>query len=154
MQSSINRLKFGGDLAVLDGLERLFADGFSDSVGRGDSLVCVPPAPGKLRERGFDLAYRLGSRLSRHSGARIDSGLLLCTGTGVEQAGLRFADREKNAYTRFRAGGGTPKATNRYILIDDVCTTTATLRRCADILKSGGAAQITALTLARTVMEP
>jgi predicted amidophosphoribosyltransferase len=37
------------------------------------------------------------------------------------------------------------------LLVDDVCTTGATLRECAKALKSGGAAAVYAVTLARQI---
>jgi predicted amidophosphoribosyltransferase len=38
------------------------------------------------------------------------------------------------------------------VLVDDVCTTGATLDECARVLKGAGAAQVRAVTAARTLM--
>ncbi len=151
LRETVNRLKFGGDLGGLRPLELLFAGTFAWQAGahHGAEIVSVPPAPGKLRERGFDLAHRLALSLGREANLKTAAGVVESTGLGVEQASLRFADRQKNARKRFQAGKHRPAST--IILVDDVCTTGATLNACSAILKDAGAERIYAFTLARTV---
>lgn len=152
LKGAVSRLKFGGDLALLRPLEELFGDAFGDAVEPGAVIASVPPAPGKLKERGFDLAHRLARRLAAGSSA-IRTDLLAPTGEGTGQAGLKYREREANARLRFRAAGARLEGTPVVYLVDDVCTTAATLRACAAILKSQGAGTVRGLTLARTVQE-
>jgi predicted amidophosphoribosyltransferase len=46
---------------------------------------------------------------------------------------------------------GRSVAGRRLVLIDDVFTTSATVRECARVLRRAGAAQVDVLTLARVV---
>ena len=42
---------------------------------------------------------------------------------------------------------------HRILLVDDICTTGATLAECARVLREAGAADVVCLTLARTEEE-
>ncbi len=151
LKDSLNRLKFGGDLSALGLFEQLLAGTFAGQIQPGSLIVSIPPAPGKLRARGFDLPHRMAKRLAYVTGATVRTDLLESTGEGVEQAGLKFREREENARLRFRAGSGSLPEGAPVVLVDDVCTTAATLRICASILRKKGAGRITGVTLARTV---
>jgi len=76
--------------------------------------------------------------------------LLERRGTRAPQSTLaRRADRAKNARGAF---GATPRAHGKKILIvDDICTTGATLRACAVALTEAGAARVCAVTVARAL---
>lgn len=113
-----------------------------------DMVVPVPLHPSRKKERGFDQAYLLAGEFSNRSRLQLDNGHLLRMRSTVPQVGLGFAQRKANVAKAF-AWRGSGLRGRRLLLIDDVCTTGATLAACASVLRSAGAGSVWALTLAR-----
>jgi predicted amidophosphoribosyltransferase len=106
-------------------------------------VVPVPPAPSRLRRRGFDPAGELAAALAE----RLDSPLESCLVRrgGQRQVGRRRAQRLGQP-PRIHAAGTAPRSV---LLVDDVLTTGATLTACAQALRAAGAARVVAVTFAR-----
>jgi ComF family protein len=113
-----------------------------------DIVVPVPLHPSRRKERGFDQAYLLAVEFSKRAQLSLDYGHLFRTRSTVPQVGLGFTQRQENVANAF-AWRGSGVRGRRVLLIDDVCTTGATLVACATILRSAGAGSVWALTLAR-----
>jgi predicted amidophosphoribosyltransferase len=110
---------------------------------RGGAVVAVPPAPPRLRSRGFDPAGELAAALA----AKLDVELAPCLarrGLG-HQVGRRRAERISHA-PRIEAITEAPRSV---LLVDDVLTTGATLTACARALRAVGASRVVAVTFAR-----
>jgi predicted amidophosphoribosyltransferase len=107
------------------------------------AVVPVPPAPSRLRRRGFDPAGELAAALAE----RLDTPLESCLVRrgGRRQVGRRRAERLGQP-PRIRASGTAPRSV---LLVDDVLTTGATMTACAQALRSAGAARVVAVTFAR-----
>jgi ComF family protein len=107
------------------------------------AVVPVPPAPSRLRRRGFDPAGELAAALAE----RLDSPSENCLARrgGHRQVGRRRSERLGQP-PRIRATGAAPRSV---LLVDDVLTTGATLSACAQALRTAGAARIVAVTFAR-----
>ncbi len=75
--------------------------------------------------------------------------LLLKKKTTPPQVGLSREQRKANLDGAFTLAAGRKPAGLHILLIDDVTTTGTTLKKCAAVLKKGGA-RVTALTLAQT----
>lgn len=115
---------------------------------RFDVLIAMPMHWRKRWERGFNQAELLARPLARRYGlAR--STTLERTRYGKAQAGLSEPQRQANLREAFRVRKVEQIRGKRVLLIDDVLTTGATLRAAAAVLKSAGAAHVSALTLAR-----
>jgi predicted amidophosphoribosyltransferase len=107
------------------------------------AVVPVPPAPARLRGRGFDPADELAAALAE----RLEAPLERCLhrrGSG-RQVGRRRAARIGHP-PRIHALGRAPRSV---LLVDDVLTTGATLTVCARALRAAGAARVVAITFAR-----
>ncbi|HET7418439.1 MAG TPA: phosphoribosyltransferase family protein [Solirubrobacterales bacterium] len=107
------------------------------------AVVPVPPAPARLRRRGFDPAGELAAALAE----RIEAPLVPCLerrGSG-RQVGRRRAERVGHP-PRINAIEAAPRSA---LLVDDVLTTGATLTACARALRAAGSSRVVAVTFAR-----
>jgi ComF family protein len=107
------------------------------------AMVPVPPAPSRLRRRGFDPAGELAAALAERLQAALEP--CLVRRGGARQVGRRRAERIGHP-PRIHARGPVPRSV---VLIDDVLTTGATLTACARALRTAGAARVVALTFTR-----
>jgi predicted amidophosphoribosyltransferase len=109
----------------------------------GGALVPVPPAPARLRRRGFDPAGELAAALAE----RMETELQPCLARrgGARQVGKRRAERVGHP-PQMHAVEAAPRSV---LLVDDVLTTGATLSACARALRAAGAVRVVALTFAR-----
>jgi predicted amidophosphoribosyltransferase len=113
----------------------------------GAALVPVPAHPARRRARGFDPAERLARALARRTGRPLVA-CLRRGGAPARQLGAPRAVRRQPGRLDVRARGRAPV---RVALVDDVHTTGATLDACARALRAAGAADVTALSYARTL---
>lgn len=114
-----------------------------------DAVASVPMPPAKQRRRGYNQAELLGRALAKQIGVPYDGSLLTRRGNQVRQSTLARKQREVNVRRAFAAG---EHANGRAILlVDDICTTAATVRACASALVAAGAARVCAVTVARAI---
>ena len=100
------------------------------------ALTFVPLHPRRLRERGFNQAERIAAQLSKSLGIPLLSGLARVRATPA-QVGLSQRERRANLQEAFRwtAAQAPPQALG---LVDDVCTTGATLTASARAVAEAG----------------
>lgn len=137
-------LKFGGRLALADvAAERIVAalPGDLDQV----AVVPVPPAPLRLRRRGFDPADLIAAAVAVRLGAPLEP--VLKRRGGPRQVGRRRSERVGSP-PRVRGTGCPPYPA---LLVDDVLTTGSTLRACARALRAAGATDVSAAVFARAL---
>jgi ComF family protein len=122
------------------------------SPGADSSLLCaVPLHPKRRRERGFNQAALLAHELGRRWGMPVvgDDALRRVRAT-PQQVALDYAGRQLNVQGAFEAQPSLIGSRD-IVLVDDVCTTGATLDACAKALLAQGARSVRAVTLARAV---
>ena len=107
------------------------------------TVVPVPPAPSRLRRRGFDPAGELAAALAER--IELPCERCLVRRGGNRQVGRRRAERLGQP-PRIDARADAPRSV---LLVDDVLTTGATLSACAERLRAAGAARVVAITFAR-----
>jgi ComF family protein len=114
-----------------------------------DVVIPVPSHPSRLRQRGFNQS----ALLARHAAAvyrvPLDTTTLRRTREAMPQAGLNRAQRLKRLRGAFTIASTTRLANKRVLLVDDVVTTTATVRAAARALVLAGARRVDVLSLAR-----
>jgi competence protein ComFC len=111
----------------------------------GDWLVVpIPTVAAHIRQRSYDQALLIAKEVARQKSLRMQR--LLRRAHDTRQVGATRAQRVAQAATVFEVAG-TPKAA-KILLIDDVCTTGATLMAAAKVLKSAGITEVWAATAA------
>ena len=123
-----------------------------DTLHEADRVLPVPLSRERLAERGYNQSWLLARRLAPN---HADPGLLLRTRDTPAQRTLPRAERLANlqgalAIDPLRAH--TVRG-QRLLLVDDVMTSGASLHTAARVLLQAGAAQVSALVLARTGLE-
>ena len=151
IRKAIHQLKYRNLKAISPCLAELLADYLRANSLPGEALVCVPLHPRRLRERG----YNQSSLLAKELGRRIDLPVIEDCLIRVKQAqpqvrAVDVEERRRNVADAFvcrdeRVSG------RQIILVDDVCTSGATLESCAVALKNKGATSVWGLTLAREI---
>ena len=119
-----------------------------DLLVGADMVVPVPLHHTRRRSRGFNQA----EELAQHLGLPLRRALRRSRATRP-QTDLPAAQRHANvrdAFVRARRADVTGLCV---LLVDDVCTTGATLEACARVLKQAGARQVRAITAARVVSQ-
>jgi len=116
-----------------------------------DTLVPVPLHPRRLRERGYNQSSLLAKELGKLASLPIAEGSLLRLKTTPPQTRTISAKKRLSNVAGAFTCRDQRLAGKRILLIDDVCTSGATLDACATALKAAGATSIWGLTLAREV---
>ncbi len=118
-----------------------------------DYLVPIPLHPQRERERGFNqselLAREIGAKLSIPVSPH---GLRRIRHT-MPQVTLGAEERKRNVAGAFRCNSDALKGKS-ILLIDDVCTTGATMDAAAEAAWECGARHVWGLSLARAVWDP
>lgn len=121
------------------------------ALGEADAIVPVPLHPLRQRARRFNQAELIARELARWLHKPVQTGWLVRVKDTPSQTGLTPAQRIENVQGAFSARDKVDKA--RILLVDDVCTTGATLNACARTLKRAGAESVQAITVARVLQE-
>ncbi len=151
LRNAIHNLKYSGDRSLVSPLALLISDTLATEDAAkldGDPLVLVPVPlhSNRRKDRGFNQSELIARELSKITGWPIESGLVRSRDTR-SQVGLHPEERLANVRDAFAWEGEVVPP--RVLLIDDVCTTGATLGQCADALTRAGAQQVYAATAAR-----
>lgn len=113
---------------------------------RIETIIPVPLHAKRARSRGYNQATLLAQTVSKRLQIPIDTKLLERTEWRDTQAHQGKSGR-KNINTMFRCHTRAPYKT--VCLVDDVCTTGATLSACARALSQAGVRNVVAITVAR-----
>jgi ComF family protein len=111
------------------------------------ALVPVPMHPRRLAQRGYNQAALLARDLSQALGRQYRPRLLRRTREAERQVGKTRSERLDNMCGAFELSDHQ-RAPVRAVLIDDVITTGATVRACAQALAAGGVEMTAIVALA------
>ena len=151
IRDAVHRLKYN-NLRDISGLLSEFMARYLEKYPLNfDILVPVPLHPKRLKERGYNQSALLAAKLSELTGAPLVEGSLERTKNSIPQVKTESAaERRANVQGIFKMETSALRGKN-VLLIDDVCTSGATLNECATALKQGGSASVWGLTLAREI---
>ena len=113
-------------------------------------LIPVPIYKSRQRKRGFNQAEVLAKQLSEICGVPVLNALVRIKNT-ESQTKLTRGQRKENILSAFALAKGMEGQIKgqAVILIDDVCTTSATLEECARVLKAVKAREVLTITALR-----
>jgi len=141
----IHALKYDGRRSLAAQLAALMRERGAEVLEGADCVVPVPLHWWRRRERGFNQA----ADLARHLGRPVVHALRRVRATPA-QTGLPSARRHHNVRGAFVASRACRSLRGAVVvLVDDVCTTGATIEACARALKAAGVSEVRALTAAR-----
>lgn len=140
VREAILRLKFYGAAAMAETLGALMAQCAAEHLsGEFDLITWVPVSRKRRWKRGYDQAELLARAVCRAWGVK-PVALLRKTMNNPAQSGLKEdAARRANVLGVYEMRPGAEVSGRRVLLIDDVCTTGATLTECSKVLREAGA---------------
>ena len=141
-----NRPDIGEDMGRIMANELQAADFFSDI----DVLLPVPLASKRLRQRGYNQSEQLAIGISDITHLPIVSKVLRRKHFQQSQTTLNRWQRQENVTDTFQLKEEHLLQGKHVLLIDDICTTGATLIACANVLKDIEDIRISVLTLGFT----
>ena len=123
-------------------------------VGEDKPLIFTYPPRRRsaVREDGFDQARRLGKALARACDGDFAALIRRTHRKAREQKTLNAEERAVNATSSYILADKAAEAVRdrTVVICDDLCTTGATLNRCAALLVEAGARSVILCTVART----
>jgi ComF family protein len=147
----LRALKYGRRRPLARPLAELLADRFPFHPADFDLAVAVPLHRERLLLRGFNQALLLARGPARRFGIPLGPRVLARVRPTAPQVGLDEAARRQNLRGAFAVATPRDVADRRVLLVDDVCTSTATAEACARALLDAGARSVDVLTVARTL---
>ncbi len=140
----------------LNGYAEAFSDCMMVSINEEYKDIvfdCIVGAPPHNTEKGFDQTDLLCKKLSQKLNIPYKRNALYHIRPVKKQSNLGFKERRINILYSLALRKNIDVADKNVLLVDDVCTTRATLMECSRCLKKGYAKSVYAITVA-TVKNP
>jgi ComF family protein len=153
LQQAVHALKYEQVPSLADTLGARLADRLQELGWEADALVPVPLHPDRLAQRGYNQAALLAQSAGNCLSLPVATNIVTRSRDTRQQAMLTRTERLDNMRNAFVATTGGLEG-KRYIIVDDVLTTGATLGACAAALKQAGAASIHAITVTTASLSP
>jgi ComF family protein len=153
IRQAVHELKYRNVQTISGCLAGFMSSYFQEYGLRGDVLVPVPLHEKRLRERGYNQSHLLAEALSGLISLEVNPALLKrVRNTGPQARSASVQERKANMEDTFICESDGA-ADRNIVIIDDVCTSGATLESCATALKSAGAGHVLGFTLAREISQ-
>ena len=152
LQHAIHAYKYQGHSRLARDLVLPMALAIAAAGIEISALTFVPLHPTRQRKRGFNQGERLAAELGRRIGRPVVAGLSRVRTTPA-QVGLSQAERRVNQLGAFAWSGPQP-APQGLALVDDVCTTGATLEAAGAAIREAGGSIVAFTVLARAQALP
>ncbi len=150
LRTLIDQYKFESVQAVAPRLVNLL-DATVPIIPEPLTVVTVPTIPKHIRTRGFDHAAMVARAFAKRRGLPYQP-IITRQANSVQRTAPNRRARQQQAAAAFAIKDNT-HISGRYIILDDVCTTGATLMSVATLLKSAGADEVWVAVVARQPLE-
>ena len=148
----IHLMKYEGYFALAEPLADLMIEAWPRWQTAVDLVLPIPLYPGRERKRGYNQSELLTRRLSAKMGWATSQTALRRLRRTRPQVGLDADARRHNLQNAFTAVADE-LAGKHILLVDDVCTTGATLVAAGEVAAAAGAASVSAYCLARATLD-
>ena len=148
-RSAVLRMKDGWYRYPIDAFAVLIAENARELIETADVITAVPTGRVRRAELGYAQS-RMIAKLCAEICRKPYLDLLQVVGNKSEQKRLSAAERWENARRSYAVSDPEGAVGRKILLIDDVCTTGATLSCIAEKLRKAGAESVTAAVFART----
>ncbi len=152
IRRALHRLKFHGRYRLAQALGVGMVEGWARFAMEADLLVPVPTSRARQRQRGYNQAAMLARALAEGVGIPFCPQALHRVRSTPSQVGLDQNARRENVRGAFMADPRWVLG-KRIVVVDDVCTSGATLEACAAALYQAGARSVWGFTLARVILQ-
>jgi ComF family protein len=152
LRSAIHALKYEGRQRLAEPLGLLLAQAFIRYGLRTNGIVPLPLHAQRQRERGYNQATLLARICADCLKVPCMDNLVVRQRATRTQVGLNAQERLQNVDGAFALAPDARALTGQNILlIDDICTTGATLKACAAPLYAAGVREVWGLVLGRPI---
>lgn len=152
LRSCIHALKYEGNTRLAEPLGAVLAQAYIRWGLQADAIIPVPLHHEREQERGYNHAQLLAEVCAAHLHIPLRSDIVVRHRATAAQVGLNGQERRQNVAGAFECVPPFKTGLLRdrtLLLLDDVCTTGATLAACASPLFAAGAKTVWGLVLAR-----
>lgn len=148
----IYKLKYGHRPDIGEDLGRIMAEemkpaGFLDGI---DILLPIPLSKKRYWQRGYNQSEMLARGMSEVTGLPVITKAVRRTNFRQSQTSLTRKERQENVEGTFVLRHPELLENKHVLLIDDICTTSATLLACSEAIRSVKGIRISILTLGFT----
>ena len=151
VREGILRLKFQGASGAAEPMGELIARCAAEQFsGAFDTVTWVPVSKKRLRERGYDQAKLLAEEACRLWDTEPVQMLRKITDNPAQSGIHDAAARRANVLGVYEAVRPEQIRGHRVLLVDDICTTGATLTECVRVLRDAGAEDVVCAAVAHT----
>jgi ComF family protein len=149
LRTAVRSLKYRRNLGLGIAFGELIGQLFISKSWAVDLVVPVPLARARLSQRGYNQSAIFAYPFSLSLGLTYSSKVIKRVRDTQSQINLSRDERLQNVSGAFLADRSGIEAKN-ILLLDDVATTGATIKCCAEALYDAGASYVYALTVAKT----
>jgi ComF family protein len=136
MRDALHALKYRRDIGLAEVLAGLLLPVWQPLGWRAEVIIPIPLGARRARERGYNQAALIADAFGERIAAPVPEKWLVRSRETASQVGLSLVERHSNV-----AGAFSAQEVNRrtILLLDEVCTTGATLEAAAHALREAGA---------------
>lgn len=117
-------------------------------IVKGRTVIFPPMTFLDKFKRSFNQAEILADKIAHRHDLVFDNRLLKKVKRTKPQASLTYEERQTNLKKAFKLTRSVEN--ERFLIVDDVCTTFSTINTISKLLKNNGAESVNAVTFART----
>ncbi|NPV57377.1 MAG: ComF family protein [Anaerolineae bacterium] len=147
-RSALHRLKYSRDISLAASLAPAMIEYLQTLNWQPDIISPIPISKDRYLQRGYNQSAFLAFPIALGLNIRYSSRIIRRVKNTRSQVGLNIQERKQNVAGAFECDS---KKIQRQciLLVDDVITTGATMRACAQSLIENGASQVYGLSFAR-----